>query len=103
MGSVIVNIIIPSDETSGSSTDAGVPEFIEFTMKDQPSMQLVTRGGLMWLNNQCNQRFGKPFLECSEEEQLKMIDEIAWPDDRSPETACGVRVFKRVREPTATG
>lgn len=103
MVSVLADIIIPADSDSGSATDAGVPDFIEFTMKDQPSMQLVTRGGLMWLNSQCNQRFGKPFLECSSEEQLKMIDEIAWPDDSSPDMAFGVRFFNRMRDLTATG
>lgn len=103
MVSVLADIIIPADSESGGATDAGVPDFIEFTMKDQPSMQLVTRGGLMWLNTQCNQRFGKPFLECTPEEQLKMIDEIAWPDDSAPEMAFGVRFFNRMRDLTSTG
>ncbi len=100
---VLTEIIIPSDEESGGALDAGVPDFIEFMMKDQPQLQLVTRGGLMWLNSQCNTRFGSQFLDCSEYQRLEMIDEIAWPDEFAPEMQYGVRFFNRMRDLTATG
>jgi gluconate 2-dehydrogenase gamma chain len=100
---VLTEIIIPADEESGGALDAGVPDFIEFMMKDQPQLQLVTRGGLMWLNSQCNSRFGRSFLDCSEEERLEIIDEIAWPDEATPEMQYGVRFFNRMRDLTATG
>jgi len=103
MVEVLSDIIIPSDEESGSATDAGVPDFIEFMMKDFPPFQLVMRGGLMWLNSQCNERFNKSFLECSETEQMEMIDLIAWPDRAEPDMQYGVRFFNRMRDLTATG
>ena len=34
---VLGDLIIPKDEQSGSATDAGVPEFIDFTMTDRPT------------------------------------------------------------------
>ncbi len=103
MVEILANIIIPADEESGSATDAGVPAFIEFMMKDMPELQLPTRGGLMWLNSQCRSRFDKSFLECSEPERMEIIDEIAWPDDARPEMQYGVRFFNRMRDLTATG
>jgi gluconate 2-dehydrogenase gamma chain len=103
MVAVLSDIIIPADEVSGSATDAGVPDFIEFMMKDFPVFQVPTRGGLMWLNNQCRSRFEKPFLECSEEQKIEMINLIAWPDDAAPEMEYGVRFFNRMRNLTATG
>src|SRR5919108_3611065 len=36
---VLVDLIIPKDERSGSATDAGVPEFMDFMMTDQPRRQ----------------------------------------------------------------
>src|SRR5690606_39824420 len=36
---VLADIIIPADEISGSATQAGVPDFIEFMVKDIPSYQ----------------------------------------------------------------
>lgn len=103
MVEVLSDIIIPADEESGSATDAGVPDFIEFMMKDNPILQDPTRGGLMWLNSECRKRFGKPFLDCNEEERIEMVDLIAWPDDAEPEMIYGVRFFNRMRDLTATG
>jgi hypothetical protein len=103
MVAVLSDIIIPADETSGSATDAGVPDFIEFMMKDYPPFQVPTRGGLMWLNNQCRSRFGSTFLECNEDQRMEVIDDIAWPDSASPEMEYGVRFFNRMRNLTATG
>ncbi len=97
------DIIIPSDETSGSATEAGVPDFIEFMMKDIPSMQVPTRGGLMWLDNQCRKRYEKIFVDCSSSQQKEMIDKIAYPDKADDEMLFGVRFFNRMRNLTATG
>lgn len=96
-------IIIPADEDSGGASEAGVADFIEFMVKDIPSLQLPMRGGLMWLNGECRKRYGNAFLDCSESEQMEMIDEIAWPDDARPEMAYGVRFFNRMRNLTSSG
>src|SRR6478736_110848 len=47
---VLADIIIPKDEKSGSASDAGVPAFIEFIVKDMPDNQVPMRGGLRWLD-----------------------------------------------------
>src|SRR4249920_676928 len=44
--SVLVDLIIPKDDQSGSATDAGVPEFIDFMMNDDPTRRTAMRGGL---------------------------------------------------------
>lgn len=103
MVAVLSDIIIPADGDSGSATDAGVPGFIEFMMKDYPPFQVPTRGGLMWLNSQCRSRFGSAFLECSDDQQMEVIDDIAWPDSASPDMEYGVRFFNRMRNLAATG
>lgn len=100
---ILADIIIPADEESGSATDTGVPDFIEFMMKDMPQLQVPTRGGLMWTNNECNKRFDKIFTECSESERLELIDDIAWPDEADPSMMFGVRFFNRMRDLVSTG
>jgi hypothetical protein len=42
---ILGDIIIPKDAKSGSASDAKVPEFIEFIVKDIPDHQLPMRGG----------------------------------------------------------
>ena len=100
---VLVDIIIPKDETSGSATDAGVPAFIEFMAKDKPGMQLPLRGGLKWLDVQSQKRFGKKFKDGSSQDQLALVDEIAYPEKAKPEMKQGVAFFNRMRDLTATG
>ena len=45
---LLVDLIIPKDERSGSATDAAVPPFMDFMMVDQPARQTAMRGGLAW-------------------------------------------------------
>ena len=53
---VLADIIIPKDEKSGSASDAEVPAFIEFIVKDMPDNQVPMRGGLRWLDLTCLNR-----------------------------------------------
>ena len=87
---LLADIIIPKDEFSGSATEAGVPDFIGFMVKDKPELQTPMRGGLRWLNVQCLNRYGKTFARCSAEQQMEMVDEIAWPAKAKPEMTQGV-------------
>ena len=100
---VLVDIIIPKDEISGSASEAKVPEFIEFIVKDKPEHQTPMRGGLRWLDVQCLNRFEKPFTACSNEQQISMVDEIAYPNKAKPSMKQGVSFFNLLRNLTATG
>ena len=100
---VLIDLIIPKDETSGSATDAGVHDFIEFIVKDMPRHQLPLRGGLKWLDVQCLKRHNKTFIDCTSEQQLTLVDEIAYPSTAKPEMKQGVTCFNLLRDLTATG
>src|SRR5262245_57735674 len=97
------DIIIPRDDVSGSASDAKVPEFIAFIVNDMPEHQTPMRGGLRWLDLQCLNRFEKPFTDCSKEQQMQLVDEIAWPKKAKPEMRQGVAFFSLIRKLTATG
>jgi gluconate 2-dehydrogenase gamma chain len=101
--SMLADIIIPKDETSGSATDAKVPEFIEFIVKDMPDNQIPMRGGLRWLDFQCMKKYSHAFINCSVKEQLLLVDEIAYPEKANPEMQQGVAFFNLMRNLTATG
>ena len=100
---VLGDIIIPKDEKSGSASDAKVPDFIEFIVKDIPDHQTPMRGGLRWLDLQCLNRFGKVFTDCSHAQQIELVDMIAYPAKAKPEMAQGVAFFNRMRDLTASG
>ncbi|GAB4036599.1 gluconate 2-dehydrogenase subunit 3 family protein [Spirosoma gilvum] len=100
---VLSDIIIPADEHSGSASQAGVPAFIEFMMKDQPRNQTPMRGGIKWLDNTCVKRYGKPFVQCTKAQQIELVDQIAYPSKVKPELSQGVAFFSMMRNMTASG
>ncbi|HET9487972.1 MAG TPA: gluconate 2-dehydrogenase subunit 3 family protein [Chryseosolibacter sp.] len=97
------DIIIPKDNVSGSATDAGVPDFIEFMAKDRPQYQTPLRGGIKWLDLQCMRRFEADFASCTPEQQIQMVDDIAFPEKAKPEMLQGVAFFNTMRDLTACG
>ncbi len=100
---ILADIIIPKDEVSGSASDAKVPDFIEFIVKDMPQHQLPMRGGLKWLDLQCLNRFGTAFKDSSSKQQIEMVDLIAFPDKAPKELSQGVSFFNRLRNLVASG
>jgi gluconate 2-dehydrogenase gamma chain len=100
---ILADIIIPKDEKSGSASDAKVPEFIEFIVKDIPEHQVPMRGGLKWLDIQCLNRYNNAFSDCTKQQQIEMVDAIAYPAKAKPEMQQGVAFFNRMRDLTASG
>jgi hypothetical protein len=101
---ILADIIIPKDAVSGSATDAEVPGFIEFIVKDKPELQTPMRGGLHWLDMQMIRSYGKPFRECTPQQQLVLVDQIAYPERKtSAPMKQGVHFFSLMRNLTASG
>ena len=118
---VMVDLIIPRDERSGSATDAGVPEFMDFIMTDpmeddrgRERRQTSMRGGLAWIDVECRKRFGKTLVECNDVERRTLLDDIAYskaeddeeiPDPRDLRVRLrhGPSFFNSFRDLTATG
>jgi len=100
---ILSDIIIPKDEKSGSATDAKVPDFIEFIVKDIPEHQIPMRGGLKWLDIQCLNRFQKTFKEASGKQRIEMVEDIAYPKKVKPGMQQGAAFFSLMRDLTASG
>jgi gluconate 2-dehydrogenase gamma chain len=100
---VLSDIIIPKDDVSGSATEAGVPDFIEFIAKDMPHYQTPLRGGIKWLDLRCMKSYGADFASCTAQQQIELVDEIAFPEKAKPEMQPGVSFFNTMRDLTACG
>jgi hypothetical protein len=99
----LVDMIIPKDARSGSATDAGVPEFIDFMMVDQPTRQVAMRGGLAWIDLECHRRYDKMFSAATDAERRAVLDDIAWPQRVKPGMSHGSTFFASLRDLTASG
>jgi hypothetical protein len=100
---ILVDLIIPRDARSGSATEAGVPEFMDYMVGENTSMQTPIRGGLAWLDIESRERFGKTFVDASDTERRALLDDIAWPARTRPELSHGAAFFSRFRDLTASG
>ncbi len=98
------DLIIPADERSGSATQAGVPEFIDDWLDFRGGTLLAEiRGGLIWLDMECNRKFKRDFVDCSAPQQKQILDRIAYPQKAAPEDAVGVVFFNRMRDLVVSG
>ena len=100
---ILGDIIIPKDAVSGSASEAKVPEFIEFIVKDMPEHQTPMRGGLRWLEMVSLKRFGNSFTAITEKQRIEIIDEIAYPKKAKASMKQGVAFFNLMRNLTTTG
>jgi gluconate 2-dehydrogenase gamma chain len=100
---LLVDLIIPKDERSGSASDAGVPEFMDFMMIDQPQRQTAMRGGLAVIDRLCESRYDKRFTALTDVQRRAILDEIAYTSNRDPGLRQHVTFFNSFRDLTASG
>ncbi len=109
---VLGDIILPKDAVSGSASDAKVPDFIEFIVKDMPEHQTPLRGGLRWLDMQSLSRFEKSFVDCDQKQQIEIVEDIAYPVVKDslkpgrkikPGMEQGIAFFSKMRDMVMTG
>ncbi|MGQ0563101.1 MAG: gluconate 2-dehydrogenase subunit 3 family protein [Gemmatimonadota bacterium] len=100
---VLADLIIPRDERSGSATDVGVPEFLDFMMIDQPRNQERMRKGLAWIDAESVKRFGRSFVECDFAQHAALLDDLAWPKMAPEALKEGAAYFVSFRNLTLTG
>jgi gluconate 2-dehydrogenase gamma chain len=103
MVTVLVDLIIPRDERSGSATDAGVPQFMDFMMIDQPQRQVAMRGGLALIDRLTDSRVGKRFVAANDAQRRQVLDEIAYTTNPDPGLSQAITFFSSFRDLTAGG
>lgn len=97
--------IIPADTDAGGAIEAGAPEFIDLLTSENTEYQETLREGLKWLDSTCTARYGKTYLQCSQEQQNEILDLIAYRKnaDRDEGLVRGVEFFSLLRTMTADG
>jgi gluconate 2-dehydrogenase gamma chain len=101
---VLADLIIPADERCGGASDAGVPAYIDFALREveDDTMRLAMRGGLAWLDAESGRRFGATFLAAAPDQRIAILDDIAWPARTPTALANGAAFFSDFRDLVAT-
>lgn len=100
---MLADLVIPRDARSGSASDAGVPEFMDFIMHEYKDSQQWMRTGLQWLNTECTKRYRRGFVQCTAAQQTHLLDDIAFPKKAPAALKPGVDFFTRFRNLTSSG
>jgi hypothetical protein len=93
----LVDIIIPSDGTPGAK-EAGVAEFVDFMVANDPDPQYAFRTGLAWLNAHSEGNAGTRFIELTPEQQISLLEPLGFKDRARPGEETGRQFFRLMRE-----
>lgn len=100
---VLCDLILPSTATAGAASEAFVPEFIDFAVKEWSHIQDKFRDGIKWLDDYSRDQNGKDFIFAEVEAQTAILDIISYPDKATQETQPGADFFREIRNFTLTG
>ena len=100
---VLADMIIPRDAKSGSATDSGAIVYMDFVVgESSPRTQQAWREGLKWYDDECQRRYSKVFIECSEGQRGELLDAIAWPARTDKALKPQGEFFNRLRDLTGS-
>ena len=84
---VLCDILIPREGEVPSASEVNVPDAIdEWVSAPYPSNQSDRKeilSGLAWIDQESQRRFDRRFVEASQEQQLNLIDDIAYEEAES--------------------
>jgi hypothetical protein len=97
--------ILPADADSGGAIEAGAPEFIDLLTSENEDYQLKLGGGIKWLESTCASKYGKAYLDCTQQQQKEILDLIAFRKNAEGDESLkpAVAFFSFLRNMTADG
>ena len=103
---VLADDVLPADARSGSATDAGVPEFMDFNLSVEETSERTRtqfRGGLRWLDTESKRRHGVAYAAARPAQRHAILDDIAFADKAPPALRHGAAFFAAFRDMVASG
>jgi len=101
----ICQTIIPPDPDFGGAIEGGAPEFIDLLSSENEQWGRTLRGGLLWLDATCSDRYVNVYLDCTADQQKEILDKIAYRKNAVTDASIlqGIEFFSFVRNMTADG
>jgi hypothetical protein len=102
----LADLIIPADDVSPAASDVGVVDFIDEWISAPYPQQRGDRPtvlkGLLWIEAEAQQRFGKAFPALADAQKAAIADDICSTKTK-PEFADAAKFFSKFRDLTAGG
>lgn len=100
---ILCDLILPADEVSPAASATGTPEYIDLLCRGNVRIARIYHGGLAWLDATSIKLNGVPFRESKEEQQVAILEKLAWKEKTPPEWKAGAEFFDWVRKMTLDG
>jgi hypothetical protein len=106
----LAELIIPADRSPGAHA-AGVAEFIDFMVFNGADLSggglggvgTRFRSGLKWMNTRSQQLYGRPLLECPEQQQNELLEHLAYKSQFRSGEEDGQEFLQLMRDYTVKG
>ena len=99
---IISDLIIPTDKKSPGAREARVNEFIDLMISEGEGDEwALWRDGLQAVNRESGRRFGKNFVEASEDQQISLLEAMS-QNERNPQNL-QERFFDQIKRRTIQG
>lgn len=98
----LADTIIPGDATPGAK-DAGVAEFIDFMVANDPEKQYPFRMGLVWINAHSERTVGPKFIDLTPAQQISLLEPLGFKEKARRGEEDGQEFFSLMREFTVIG
>jgi len=93
----LADFIVPAEDGSPGAVAAGAPEFIDLLASQNPELLVIYTGGIGWLDRTVQRYHGTDFLGATREQQIMLLDLIAYRKNESPELGPGIHFFDWAR------
>lgn len=100
--SILADIVVPRDGDIPSASELNIPEVVDEWISAPYSTQQQDRTKILnlfaWLNIEAKHRFKEGFLQLNDAQQLRIVDNIAYPIDTiKPEFVQATEAFSRFK------
>jgi gluconate 2-dehydrogenase gamma chain len=92
--------IIPVENGAPGAVAAGAAAWIDMISSENDRLKTIYRDGLTWLDAAMKSRGAADFVSATPEQQLALLDAIAYRRNQTPELAPGIEFFSWVRRMT---
>jgi len=100
---VLTEMIIPTDDQPGAK-EAKVADYLDFVVYSasefEPSLQKEWIDGLVELDRQSKQKYGKPFLQLSASQREQLLTDISLPERDPSARHPGFPFYRTLKEMT---
>ncbi len=93
----LADLIVPADDKSPGAVASGACEFIDLLASQNPRLLEIYTGGIAWLDQAMMRRYSTDFVSAKPNQQIALLDLIAYRKNESSELGPGILFFDWAR------